>query len=97
MELTGIRGTVLSFMVPELPGLDIAGPPAESYDAPVEVSGPLQSTAQTTPPDTSLPPSAVRCSQLCSRHHSLRAATYETSSALPHRSVVHGVTTVVFS
>ena len=34
MELTGIRGTVLSFMVPELPGLDIAGPPAESYDAP---------------------------------------------------------------
>ena len=37
--------------------------------------GPLQSTAQTIPPDSSF---SVRGSQLCSRHHSLQAATYET-------------------
>ena len=50
-------------------------------------SGPLQSTAQTTLPDGSLSPSAVRGSQLSSRHHSLWAAT--------HCSMVHGVTTIV--
>ena len=38
-------------------------------------SGPLQNTAQTTPPDSSLSPSAVRGSQLSSQHHSLRAVT----------------------
>ena len=37
-------------------------------------SGPLQSTAQTTPPDSSFSPLSVRGSQLCSRHHSQRAA-----------------------
>ena len=59
-------------------------------------SDPLQNTVQTTPPEGSLSPLAVRGSQLSSRHHSLWSATHETSSALPHRSVFHGVTTVVF-
>ena len=55
----------------------------------------MQSTAQTTPPDSSFSPSAVRGSQFCSRHHSFRAAPHETSSALPHRSVVDRITTIV--
>ena len=60
-------------------------------------SGPLQSIVQTTTPNSSFSPLAVRGFQLCSRHHSLQAATHETSAALPHYSVVHGVTTIVLS
>ena len=59
-------------------------------------SGPMQNSVQTTPPDSSFSPSAVMGSQLSSQHHSLRKATHEAPSALPHCSVVHGITTVVF-
>ena len=52
-----------------------------------------QIALEKAPPDCSLSPSAVRGSQLGSQHHSLQTAT---SSALPHHTVVHGITTIVF-